>query len=73
MSKYPMTKEVRMTKLKLRQSGNSITGLTILKSEQPQPGENVIEYLKGIPVTPITKSLIDQLVRVGNEYRSELL
>ncbi|MCA9077627.1 MAG: four helix bundle protein [Planctomycetaceae bacterium] len=35
-------------------------------------GENVIEYLKGIPVTPITKSLIDQLVRsatsIGANY-----
>jgi len=28
-------------------------------------GENVIEYLKTIPVTPITKSLIDQLVRAS--------
>jgi len=35
-------------------------------------GEDVIEYLKTIPVTPITKSLIDQLVRsstsVGANY-----
>lgn len=35
-------------------------------------GEAVIEYLKGIPVTPITKSLIDQLVRsatsIGANY-----
>ena len=36
-------------------------------------GENVIEFVRKIPKNTITVSLINQLVKISNQYRCQLL
>jgi len=70
MTKYPNTQarrktEVRMTN-NLPESGDQARKKPYdLEERTALFGESVIDYLKKVPVTPVTRRLIDQLVGAG--------
>jgi four helix bundle protein len=62
MTKYLMTKEVPMTNAEV---GNSYDGPYDLEERTALFGEAIIDFLKRVPVNPITRRLIDQLSGAG--------
>jgi four helix bundle protein len=66
MTKYPMTKEARMTTLEVRERTYDLEERTALF------GEAIIDFAKTVPVSPVTNRLISQLVgastSVGANY-----
>ncbi len=78
MTKYPNTQarrktEVRMTN-NLPESGDQARKKPYdLEERTALFGESVIDYLKKVPVTPVTRRLIDQLVGAGTSMTLQVM